>query len=138
MNSTTANAEKSDPFKEHLLLIEQEARKLQEALLTRDTNRIMDAVTRQRSALDGVDTYIRNNNPMQRVSPIEKKTVIQPMINRIRRILNLNEKMSRVLLGVIDRTLSNLAIGTKNTANIYNGYGRLANMASPILINAQG
>jgi lysophospholipase L1-like esterase len=125
-------------FKEYLDLVEKEARNLQEALLSRDSGRILEAATRQRQALDVIQQYISINDPLQRITPQEKKTVIQPMMNRIRRMLTRNEKMSRVLLGVISKTLSNLSIGTKNTANVYNGYGRVANMASPILVNAQG
>lgn len=138
MTSQLTNSAEKERFKEHLLLIEKEARNLQDALLSRKTERITNAVARQRTALDGIEEYINHTNPMESISSVEKKTIIQPLINRVRRILNLNEKMSRVLLGVIDRTLSNLSIGTKNTANIYNGYGRMVNMASPILVNAQG
>ena len=125
-------------FCECLELVEKEARALQEALLARDSERILAAVTRQRVALDRVQEYMARREPLNRLTPQEKKHVIQPMVNRIRRVLTLNEKMSKVLLGVIDKTLSGLALGTRNTARVYDGYGRVARVAAPILVNAQG
>ncbi len=134
MNTTKVSGE----LKEYLKLVESEASNLQKALLSRNSGRILDAVTRQRIALDQVQAYIGENQASFRFSASEKKHVLQPVMHRIRRILTMNERMARTLLGVIDKTLSNLAIGTKNTAHVYNGYGRIAGMAAPILINAQG
>ena len=135
---TDPSIETPESFQTYLQLVEKEARNLQQALLTRDSTLIFEAVSRQREALDLFQSFMQRHDPLQRISPYEKKTVIRPMMDRIRRILSRNEKMSRTFLSVISKTLSNLAIGTKNTANVYNGYGRVANMASPILINAQG
>jgi len=134
MNHNTLSAE----LQTHLKRVESEASNLQKALLSHDSDRILEAVTRQRIALDDIQAYIRENQASMRFTPTEKKRVLQPMMHRIRRVLTMNERMARTLLGVIDKTLSNLAIGTRNTANVYNGYGRVAGMAAPILINAQG
>ena len=128
----------SAELKEYLKLVESEAANLQKALLSRDSGRIMDAVSRQRIALDQVQAYIGENKTAFQFSAAEKKHVLQPIMHRIRRILTMNERMARTFLGVIDKTISNLAIGTKNTAHVYNGYGRIAGMSAPILINAQG
>ncbi|MDD2236148.1 MAG: hypothetical protein PHP44_05465 [Kiritimatiellae bacterium] len=134
MNNNTVSTE----LKDYLKMVESEASNLQKALLSRDSALILDAVTRQRIALDQIQSYISENQSIMFFSPTEKKHVLQPIMHRIRRVLTMNERMARTLLGVIDKTLSNLAIGTKNTANVYNGYGRVAGMAAPILINAQG
>ena len=125
-------------LQECLTLVEKEARNLQQALLTRDSKLIFEAVERQRIALDSVNEHINLRDPTSIISNHEKKRIIQPMLNRIRRILTLNERMANTLMGVIDKTLSGIALGKRTTEQVYDGYGKIAKHTNPLLINAKG
>jgi len=135
--ATTENTE-AVSLMDHLKRIEKEAENLQMALISRNAATIMEAVTRQREALDLVQVYVETNNPQKKISSIEHRLSVQPLMKRVRKLLARNERMARTFLSVIDRTLENLSSTARGPARVYNGYGKMAGHASPLLINHVG
>lgn len=113
-----------------LLRIEAASRELSDALQTRKADRVWTAVERHEQEL----------SCLARVSKTAgaNRSVVAPIVERIRRIARRNHAMARVFLDMMSRLLDQVELGRSNRAGVYNASGRLAGRPSALLIQDQG
>ncbi len=126
-----------DMLTDYLREIETGARGLQQALLSRDPERILAAVSVQRETLDKLQQFTESTGGPDKPASDERKRFVRDMVRRIRRVLETNEKMAATFLAVIEKALTNLTAGPGN-ARMYNGYGRLQAVPAPLLVHQLG
>ena len=120
--------------------LESAAKTLQESLLSRDADRIMQDLTRQEDSLEkigglcrdqggGIEQVIRNNPSLHH------------MLKQCQTIVHANRSLARRFLDVIDQTFARLSGGTSVAyAGGYGGggYGQPMQRSTPILVRQQG
>jgi hypothetical protein len=134
-----------EELKQCLIALEEIARTLQKALLSRNAEIINRAVEQQEEMLFKISPLIEALKTADNESGInseeqEIRSGLRNMVSKIKKISHTNYAMAGIYLEIISKTLSEVARNNQEdtATNVYNQYGKLPQNAAPILVEDRG
>ncbi len=135
-----------EELRQCLVALEDIARTLQKALLSRNAEAINRAVDQQEEMLFKVSPLIENlkiadqADGTRSAEEEEVRAGLRTIVNKIKRLSQTNYAMAGIYLDIISKTLSEVAHNSQESTatNVYNQYGKFSQNAAPVLIEDRG